>query len=84
MADIILYSMPECIRCQLVKQMLDAHDVSYTEINDRQVFEAKEIENVPVLEVDGKIMEYHAILTWLKQNNYYSLWKEDDNESNLV
>ena len=84
MADIILYSMDGCIRCQLVKQILDLHNVQYIKINDMQVFEEKELENFPVLEVDGKIMEYHAILTWLKQNNYYSLWKEDDNESNLV
>ena len=81
MADIILYST-NCIRCRLVKQMLDIHNVSYTEINDQQAFEDKELESFPVLEVDGKIMEYSTILTWLKQNNYYSLWKENSNESN--
>ena len=40
----------------------------------------KEFENVPVLEVDGKAMEYSAILTWMRQNNYYSLWGDDEDE----
>ena len=81
---IILYSSSECTRCQLVKQMLNHHKVKYKEIlDDKQLMISKGFEGVPVIEVDGKIIdEYVSVLDWLRQNGYYSLWKEDENESN--
>lgn len=79
--NIILYST-ECTRCKIIKRMLDVHNVPYTEINDKQMMLEKEFESAPVLEVDGKVMEYSAILTWMRQNNYYSLWGDDEDECN--
>lgn len=73
---IILYST-DCPRCKLVKQMLDIHHVPYTEIADKQVILDKDFDSVPVMDINGKIMDYSGILTWLKQNNYYSLWEEN-------
>ena len=80
--QLILYSKETCSRCKLVKQMLDVHNVFYTEINDSKIIDDKQLESAPVLEVDGKALEYQEILTWLQQNNYYSLWSGDENESN--
>lgn len=80
--SIILYSSNECTRCKLVKQMLDIHNVQYTEINDKRIMIDKEIENVPALEINEKIIEYQEVLTWLQQNNYYSLWGDNKDESN--
>ena len=34
------------------------------------------------LEINEKIMEYQEVLTWLQQNNYYSLWGDNKDESN--
>ena len=79
---IILYSSQECIRCRLVKQMLNTHNVQYTEVNDKRIMIDKDIEEVPALEINKKIMDYAEILTWLQQNNYYSLWGENENASN--
>lgn len=79
---VILYSSQECIRCRLVKQMLDTHNVQYTEVNDKRIMIDKGIEQLPALEINEKIMEYAEILTWLQQNNYYSLWGENENASN--
>ena len=62
--------------------MLDIHNVRYTEINDKRIMIDKEIENVPALEINEKIMEYQEVLTWLQQNNYYSLWGDNKDESN--
>lgn len=62
---IVLYTSSECTRCKLVKHMLDTHDVPYVE---------KEITGVPAIETDGKLIDdYSDVLTWLQQNNYYSL-----------
>ena len=72
--NVILYSI-DCFRCNLVKKMLDTHNVSYKEITDKQIMIEKGFENAPVLEVSGKIIEeYSMILLWLKENGYYSLW----------
>lgn len=80
---ITLYSFSECHRCSLVKQMLDKHNVQYEEIRDnRPLMIEKDLLSVPAIEVDGKIIdEYTSVLIWLKDNNYYCLWGDDD-ESN--
>lgn len=80
--QLILYSTETCHRCKLIKQMLDVHNVLYTEISDRKIINDKEFESAPILEVDGEPLEYADILTWLQQNNYYSLWSGEKNESN--
>ena len=81
---IILYTSSECIRCQIVKQMLDCHNVQYDEIVDnKQLMLDKDIEMVPALEVDNKIIDkYVGVLAWLNENNYYSLWEDNANENN--
>jgi hypothetical protein len=63
--------------------MLDVHNVQYTEVKDnKELALAKEIIEYPAIEVDGKIIdEYANVLSWLRQNNYYSLWGDKD-ESN--
>jgi hypothetical protein len=60
--------------------MLDVHNVQYEEVIDNKPLMAeKEIENAPAIEVDGKIIdEYIYVLDWLKDNKYYSLWKDDE------
>ena len=70
---IILYSTTTCERCKIVKRMLDVHQVNYTNINDKQLMVDKGFEQVPVLEVNEKIIEsFTSILAWLEDNGYYS------------
>ena len=77
---IILYSFSTCIRCNLVKQMLDEHNVQYEEIiDDKPLMIDKEIESVPAIEVNGKIIDqYSNVLSWLRKNGYYSLWRDNE------
>jgi glutaredoxin len=73
---IILYTLVDCDRCKLVKQMLDTHNVSYELIDDRQVLIERGFsdESFPIIDVNGEyIKEYVDILSWLRKNNYYSL-----------
>ena len=70
---IILYSTTTCERCKIVRRMLDVHQVNYTNIDDKQLMIDKGFEQVPVLEVDEKIIEsFTSILAWLEDNGYYS------------
>lgn len=70
---ITLYSKHGCIRCDLVKQMLNNHNVPFDEITDELIIEQKEYEQLPMMEVDGKEMEYIQILYWLKERGLYEL-----------
>ena len=73
---IILYTLVDCDRCKLVKQMLDVHGVEYDAIDDEQVLTECGFAELsfPIMDVDGeRIVEYVDILSWLRKNNYYSL-----------
>ena len=73
---IILYTLVDCDRCKLVKQMLDVHEVRYETIDDEQTLIDSGMSELsfPIMDVDGeRIEEYVDILSWLRRNNYYSL-----------
>lgn len=70
---ITLYSKYGCIRCDLVKQMLNNHNVPFDEVTDELIIEQKEYEQLPMMEVDGTEMEYIQILYWLKERGLYEL-----------
>lgn len=81
---ITLYTSSDCIRCRLVKQILNEHSVEYEEIKDNMpLMLEKGLQEVPAIEVNGKIIdEYVGVLLWLEKNGYYSLKIGEDNESN--
>lgn len=73
---IILYTLVDCDRCKLVKQMLDTHGVQYDTIDDVEVLKESGFADLsfPIMDVNGeRIEEYVDILSWLRRNNYYSL-----------
>ena len=84
MRKIILYSSSECIRCRIVKQMLNVHNVQYEEIIDnKQLMTDKGFSEVPAIEVDGKtIDEYTNVLHWMQTNGWYSFEEDNKNENN--
>lgn len=82
MGQIILYSSSDCIRCRLVKQMLNVHNVQYAEIIDnKQLMIDKGFDEVPAIEVDGKTIDgYSRVLSWIKKNGWYSFEEANDND----
>lgn len=85
MEEVIVYTSDTCERCKTVKSMLNANNVKYTEVTDRDYILGLGLEGVPAIEVDDKIIDnYVSVLAWLKQNGYYSLslWEGDEHEGN--
>ena len=82
MKQIILYSTSECIRCKLVKQMLDIHKVQYLEVaNDKPLMLDKGFTEAPGIEVDGQIIDtYTSVLSWIKKNGWYSFEEVNDDD----
>lgn len=64
MADIILYSTG-CPRCDVLKDKLDTKSVSYNENNSVDEMTALGILEVPVLSVNGQMMNFKEAVEWV-------------------
>lgn len=53
MNDIVLYSLPTCPKCAVIRKKLDAKGIQYTVNEDEGEMIAKGITSCPMLEVDG-------------------------------
>ena len=65
--NVVLYSTG-CVNCRLLESKLMAHKIPYKKETDMKVMEEKEFMSVPILEVDGRVMNFGAANQWL--NNY--------------
>jgi len=63
---IILYSN-HCPKCKILKMKLDEKKVVYEECNDMDIMMEKNFMSVPVLEVDGEIMNFNEAIKWVKE-----------------
>lgn len=64
--NVVLYSTG-CAQCRALEAKLMAKKIVYTKESDMKVMEEKEFMSVPMLEVDGKIMNYSAATEWLNK-----------------
>lgn len=64
--DVKLYST-HCPKCMVLEKKLQQKNVSFEEINDVAVMEKKGFMQVPMLEVDGKVMDFMQANDWIKK-----------------
>ena len=64
--DIVLYSTG-CPRCQLLEKVLDEKNVAYTKETSVDKMIAMGFSQVPILEVDGKRMDYQDAVDWVME-----------------
>lgn len=64
--DIILYST-HCPQCEILEDKLQTKNIQYTEVTDVSLMLNKGIKNVPVLEVNGKMMDFLKACEWVKK-----------------
>lgn len=62
----ILYSSG-CPRCEILKKKLDAKGFQYDIFNDIDKMIEMGIETVPVLEVDGEMLNYAEAIKWINE-----------------
>lgn len=63
---VILYSTG-CPRCEVLVKKLKEKNIEYTENNSVDEMLALGIQTVPVLEVDGKRMEFTTANKWVNE-----------------
>lgn len=54
-----------CPKCQVLKKKLDAAGINYTIELDIKIMKAKGFLQVPILEVDGKYMNFTEANKWI-------------------
>jgi Glutaredoxin and related proteins len=67
--EIMLYSTG-CPKCKVLESKLVAKNIKFKEINDREEMVKRDIFQVPVLEIDNKIMGFVEANSWI---NSYSV-----------
>lgn len=62
--NIVLYSTG-CPKCKVLKQKLDSKAITYTENNSVSDMMALGITQVPVLAVDGELLDFKLAVEWI-------------------
>lgn len=63
--NIILYSTG-CPKCNVLKKKLAKKNIKYVENNDIDTMTALGIDQIPVLSVDGELLDFTEANEWIK------------------
>ena len=65
------YSLPNCPMCEMLKEKLKENNVSFEEIQDKEILKSKGITHVPCLEMeDNTILKLADALKWVNENGF--------------
>ena len=62
--EVILYST-NCPRCSVLEKKLSSANISYKLVTDADLMVEKSFTSVPMLEVDGKVMDFKSAIEWV-------------------
>ena len=57
-----------CPKCKILIKKLDEKNIKYEECNDTVIMKAKGIQFLPVLEVDGILLDFKQATEWVGRN----------------
>lgn len=66
MDNIILYSTG-CPKCNILIKKLQSKHIDYKIVNDTQIMLKKNIDTVPQLEINGKLLNFSEANIWVNQ-----------------
>lgn len=66
MESITLYST-HCPRCQVLEKKLEKAGIEYQVCDNVDFMRSRGWKEAPILEVDGKIMDFRAAVSWINQ-----------------
>ena len=64
--EVILFSN-HCPQCRVLEAKLKQKGIKYQEVNDINLMLEKGFKSMPMLEVDGVIMNFTQSNTWIKE-----------------
>lgn len=67
MSNIILYSLPTCAKCAVLRKKMAEKNISYLENQDEELMKQKGISSCPTLEIDGKLFTFAEAVQWVNE-----------------
>ena len=67
MDNIILYSN-NCPRCKILKKKLNDNKINYEIIDDVDTMIDKGLSTVPVLEINGRMLDFKEAVEWVNNS----------------
>ena len=67
MDKVILYSN-NCPRCKILKRKLDDNKINYEIIDDVDIMIDKGLSTVPVLEINGRMLDFKDAVEWVNNS----------------
>lgn len=64
--NVILYTT-HCPKCKILTQKLQANNIEYTEFTSIEGMLEKGFVNVPILEIDGIVMDFVTANNWINE-----------------
>ena len=66
MMEVVLYTIG-CPKCIILEKKLDSAGIEYKKVTDIDEMTARQFTELPLLEVDGEIMNFVASVNWLNE-----------------
>lgn len=64
--EIILYTLPNCPKCNVIKKKLHGKFIQFKEVSDEESLSKLESDFFPQLQIDGgNVMEFSEINDWI-------------------
>jgi len=63
---IVLYTIG-CPKCNILEEKLDAKNIQYKKCEDKDIMISKNMDKLPVLEIDGMCMDYISANDWINE-----------------
>lgn len=65
----VTFHSTHCPKCNVLEKKLLQKGIAYTENNDVNIIQSLGVMEVPVLEVDGKVLRYAEAVEWVSNYN---------------
>ena len=62
---VTIYTLPTCGKCNVLKAKMNAKGIEFNEVQDTEQMSNMGISEVPVLDVDGKMMDFSEARKWV-------------------
>lgn len=57
-----------CPKCKVLLKKLNEKNIQYEECNDTEIMKAKGIQFLPVLEINGDLLDFKQATVWIGRN----------------
>lgn len=68
MENLVVYSLPNCGKCTVLKKTLHGLNIPFEEVQDIEVLKELKIMSVPVLKAGDKLMRYDEAMLFVLSN----------------